>query len=111
MWFCLNILLKPLNRAIEQHQLHFHPYLHPWYCCPTGGSGKKFFSIKLGKFYTRCSTSLLKEESLPNPSGVSAIPLLSQALACSPASLGAPFSNDASDLEYEPKNHTKLSPD
>lgn len=22
---------------IEQYPLHFHPYKHPWCCCPTGG--------------------------------------------------------------------------
>lgn len=27
-----------LNRAIEQYPVHFHPFVHLWYCCPTGGS-------------------------------------------------------------------------
>lgn len=29
---CLFIL--QLKRAIEQHPLHFHPYLHPWFAAP-----------------------------------------------------------------------------
>lgn len=33
---CLSVSILQLNRAIEQHPLHFHPYLHPWYCCHTG---------------------------------------------------------------------------
>lgn len=25
-----------LNRALEQYPLHSHPFVHLWYCCPTG---------------------------------------------------------------------------